>query len=181
MSEPGDAREQVAALLDDGDVNHVVNEWTVAAGDFEAHSDGWVAAGAVAWNPDGEAPFVQPSWADAWVLPGGGVEPGETLAETAARELREETELDVDLVGPRRVVEQVIRSDASDRTASGWFVAYAATTDDREFGEDLGVHDDEIDRAAWFAAPPSETPQFVDAEGMFADCRLAGRPPACER
>jgi ADP-ribose pyrophosphatase YjhB (NUDIX family) len=35
---------------------------------------------------------------DEWCLPSGGVEPGESVAETCAREVREETGLEVDIV-----------------------------------------------------------------------------------
>jgi ADP-ribose pyrophosphatase YjhB (NUDIX family) len=42
----------------------------------------------------GQAPF-----AGAWSLPGGRIEPGETPAEAAVREVMEETGLAVDLVG----------------------------------------------------------------------------------
>ncbi|MXR20254.1 NUDIX hydrolase [Halobacterium bonnevillei] len=170
MDTTRDARDQVTALLDQPNVNHVVNEWDVTSEEFEEFRDGWVAAGAVVRNPAGAVPFVEPSWVDGWVLPGGSVEAGETLAAAAERELREETGLDVEVGAPCRVVEQVIRGEDPTETARGWFVAFEGTTEDREFGDDLGVHDDEIDRVAWFAQPPTDTPQFVDAEGMFRDC-----------
>jgi 8-oxo-dGTP diphosphatase len=170
MDTPEGPREQVTDLLDQPNVNHVVNEWDVTSEEFEKFRDGWVAAGAVVRNPSGAVPFVEPSWVDSWVLPGGSVEDGESLAAAAERELREETGLDVELGAPCRVVEQVIEGGDANETIRGWFVAFEGETADREFGDDLGVHDDEIDRVAWFARPPEDTPQFVDAVGMFRDC-----------
>lgn len=160
----------VAALLERSDVNYVVNDYEAPREQFQQLDDQWLAAGAVVWNPDGEVPFVEPSWADGWVLPGGSVESSETFAETAEREVEEETGLDVGLREPCRVVEQRYRCDGA--VAAGWFVVFAATTPDREFGSELGVHEDEIDRVGWFAEPPAETPKFVDAEALLADCRL---------
>lgn len=40
-----------------------------------------------------------------YVVPGGGIEPGETLAEAAVREAKEETGLDVSLAGKLGVIE----------------------------------------------------------------------------
>ena len=47
--------------------------------------------------------FTAPELGEWWELPGGGAEPGESYAQTAVRELREETGLIVDdaAVAPR--------------------------------------------------------------------------------
>ncbi|MGI8823407.1 MAG: NUDIX hydrolase [Acidimicrobiia bacterium] len=47
-----------------------------------------------------------------WELPGGGVEPGETYADTAVRELREETGI---VLSPDRIGQPTWRRDASFR------------------------------------------------------------------
>jgi 8-oxo-dGTP diphosphatase len=46
-----------------------------------------------------------------WSLPGGRVEPGESLREALSREVREETGIDVDVDGLIGVAERVIRDD----------------------------------------------------------------------
>lgn len=160
----------VAALLERSDATHSIRTFAVAPEDLDLDADGWTAAGAVVWNPRDEAAFVENAWSDGWVLPGGIVEAGESFAEAARREVREETGLHCVLHGARRVEEQVFRAD--DREVRGWFVAFAAHTDQTAFGRDLGEHEDEIERVAWFSEPPADTASFVDADALLRDCRI---------
>lgn len=160
----------VTDIIAETDATHAVREFEVASGDLDLTADGWTAAGAVVWNPRGEAAFVETQWSDGWVLPGGSVEDGETFAEAAEREVREETGLDAEVLHPGRVEEQVFRADTG--TVRGWFVAFAARTDQTGFGDDVGEHDDEIAATAWFRDPPADTEEFVDAAALLRDCRL---------
>lgn len=75
-----------------------------------------VAVGGIALDERGRVLLIQrgrPPGEGLWTIPGGRVEPGETLIQACARELAEETGLDVE-VGP--VVEVL---DRIDRDAAG--------------------------------------------------------------
>jgi len=52
---------------------------------------------AVVTDPDGRILLIRRRDNDLWALPGGGMDLGESIEETARREVREETGLDVDV------------------------------------------------------------------------------------
>lgn len=72
-----------------------------------------VAVGAIVFDEAGRVLLVQrgrPPGVGLWTVPGGKLEPGETLAQAVAREVREETGLVVE-VGPLAcVVERMAES-----------------------------------------------------------------------
>lgn len=70
------------------------------------------AASAVVADDQGRILLARRSDNDLWTIPGGAMEPGETIAQTAVREVEEETGLVVEVVSlvgiysnPRHVVE----------------------------------------------------------------------------
>jgi 8-oxo-dGTP pyrophosphatase MutT (NUDIX family) len=69
------------------------------------------SANVVVVNDAGEILLIRRSDNDNWALPGGGMDPGESLPETAIRETAEETGIDVEVTGlvgiytdPRHVI-----------------------------------------------------------------------------
>ena len=50
-------------------------------------------------------------WQGKWICPGGGLELGETIEEGIKREVREETQLEIDLVAPLYPFERVVGSN----------------------------------------------------------------------
>ncbi len=70
------------------------------------------AASAVVADPDGRILLARRRDNELWTIPGGAMEPGESISQTAIREVKEETGIDVEVVSlvgiysdPNHVVE----------------------------------------------------------------------------
>ena len=50
-------------------------------------------------------------WQGKWICPGGELEPGETIEEGIKREVREETQLEIDLAAPLVPFDRIVKSD----------------------------------------------------------------------
>ena len=108
-------------------------------------------------DPDGRLAFVRTSWSDGWVLPGGAVEPGESPAAAAAREVREEAGLNAAIGDPVVVFEQSYVDAEHDEVAfEADYVVFAARAEGRiPDAADIGVDPDEIRAAGWFDEAPA--------------------------
>ncbi|WP_255191566.1 NUDIX hydrolase [Natronobeatus ordinarius] len=107
-------------------------------------------------DPDGRIALVRNDWTDGWFLPGGAVEPGETPAGAARREVREETGLEATLEGPLVALEQTYVSETDgDPQFSALQAVYSATADGEiPDASQLGVAEGEIQAARWFETIP---------------------------
>ena len=107
-----------------------------------------VGLGAVVWR-DGKVLMIQrgkPPRQGIWSLPGGAQDLGETVEQGIRRELREETGIEIELLGLLAVIDSVQR-DAEGRVLYHYtIVDYAA----RWLSGDLVAGDDAAD-AAWIS------------------------------
>ena len=77
-------------------------------------SRAYVAAGVLFFDDAGRILLVQPTYKDHWDIPGGYVETGETPAQAAAREVREELDIETP-VGPLLVADWAPHPDEGDK------------------------------------------------------------------
>jgi ADP-ribose pyrophosphatase YjhB (NUDIX family) len=78
-------------------------------------------------------------WQGKWICPGGALELGETIEEGIKREVREETQLEIDLVTPLHPFDRIVRSN--DRiTLHVIYIDYLARVTGGELkpGSDIG-------------------------------------------
>ncbi|WP_254535008.1 NUDIX domain-containing protein [Halomarina litorea] len=108
---------------------------------------------------DGDVLLVrEDAKASDWVLPGGMLEAGETHAEGAAREVREETGIAVDVESLAAVSEQTFVHAADDRRFEFYFATFDATprAADPTPSDDPGLPDEDIAAVAWHADLPAD-------------------------
>ncbi|QLH80543.1 NUDIX hydrolase [Halosimplex pelagicum] len=128
----------------------------------EMVEEGWIGdAGAFVTDDDDRALLIRhESEPEKWGTPGGGHEPGERMAETARREVREETGVDVELTGVFRARRKTaVHADDPDRRFQMLTVWFDGDTREAE----IDVGDDEIAEARWFAEPPDRVHDFLEA------------------
>lgn len=107
-------------------------------------------------------------------LPKGKIDPGETLPETAVREIAEETGLIVGLGAPLGVVEYLLPSGRPKRV-----YYWAAEVPTESLGNSTFVSNDEIERLDWMKLGAARTrlsyPHDVDIVDRFAELVDQGR------
>ena len=82
-------------------------------------------------------------WQGKWICPGGKLELGETIEEGIKREVREETQLEIELVAPLPPFDTIVRSNGN-VSLHVIYIDYLA----RVIGGSLKVGDD-IGEAMW--------------------------------
>jgi 8-oxo-dGTP pyrophosphatase MutT (NUDIX family) len=112
-----------------------------------------VSAGGVAFRhgPDGvEVVLVGRYEPERWVLPKGTPDKGESLEQTAAREVKEETGIQVRLIRPLHDIQYwfVLHGVRHYKTVHFYLM--------KAIGGDTSLHDHEYDVAAWFPIAEAE-------------------------
>lgn len=108
--------------------------------------------------------------AGTWSFPGGHLEFGESVCEAAARELREETGIDVP---PDRFTKQTFTNDVFSVEHKHYITLYVDMIWYPGDGEPRIVEPDKCDAWEWFAAPPS--PIFLPIRNLLAETSALGR------
>lgn len=107
---------------------------------------------------------------DSWAVPGGAVEIGESPAQAAVREIREETGVHI---GPPRLLEVLGGPDYEVTYPNGDQVAYVTTVYRADVAGGAPAPDqDEISELGWFA--PAELPDLAFTRFSRALLRATG-------
>jgi ADP-ribose pyrophosphatase YjhB (NUDIX family) len=136
--------------------------------DGEPFSTGWVTVASVL-DGEGRVLLIYDADDESWMLPGGTLQPGESLTESVVREVEEEAGVEIVPQRPHSAIESVC-SDG-ERSAAFTVVGFEATPVETTVGTDLGVADESITDAAWFSTLPDALFARDHAEALFERAR----------
>lgn len=108
-----------------------------------------------------------------WSLPGGKVEPGETLAEAAAREVMEEVAVEAEILAVAAARDIIVRGEDQGLLAHYVVIAHAARWRSGE-----PVSGEEALEVGWFA--PEDVAGLPATDGLAEVVRAAARLMAAE-
>lgn len=124
------------------------------------------AAGARVTDDDGRLLLIRDDRdPETWVLPGGGHEPGETFAETARREVREESGVDCEVTGVWRAVrKRFVHREQPQRRGYLLEVFFTADAVDGEAVVDPERLDEgeEVLEVRWFEEAPANVIPVIE-------------------
>ena len=122
--------------------------------------DGWIGdAAALVTDDEGRVLMIRHEGVpDRWGIPGGGHEPGETMEETARRELREETGIECTITDVNFARRKTVRleTDPGER-----FSLLTVVFDAKYELGTISIGDDEVLEARWFEERPEHLLDFV--------------------
>ncbi|NGM71483.1 NUDIX hydrolase [Natronolimnobius sp. AArcel1] len=146
---PDTPRETQTIRVPPADIQ-AYRDWTLEGSGLTAAARVTDAAGRIA--------LVKNHWSNGWIVPGGAVEPGESLIDAARREVHEETGLKATIRDPLLIIDQTYVSTADRETrVSAQFVVFDAdATGTIPDSDRLGVETGEIRAARWFRTLPDE-------------------------
>lgn len=113
----------------------------------------------VAVMQDGKILLTKREDFETWILPSGGVEEGESLAQAASRETKEETGLDVELT---RLVGVYSRIGG---WSSGYMILFAA----KPVGGEIKCQEGETIAVEWFAFDEIQSPLSMGHKRRIKD------------
>lgn len=120
---------------------------------IERGDDGAWGAGALLAR-DGRTLFVREG--EMWLLPGGRLESGETPESGAKREVREETGLEITIVGLGAIAEQTFVREGTDETYEFYFATFLGEPRGR-ISRTNAADDSVIDEVSWRCGVPPNT------------------------
>lgn len=128
----------------------------------EMAEEGWIGDAGV-WVTDDEDRVLMirhEGSPNVWGIPGGGHQPGETIEETAQREVREETGIECSITDVNFARRKTVVSAQNPHER---FYMLTVFFDAKYEEGDLSSSDDEVLEATWFEQSPENIDDFIQA------------------